>query len=113
MKTSLAVFILICAPSLLMAQSIRCGSRIISRGSSSAELAALCGDPTQVNRGSLYNGVANAVPGRPGVVAGSAEQVEVETWTYNFGPNQLMQRVRIQNGLVVEIDSLGYGYNEP
>lgn len=37
----------------------------------------------------------------------------VEIWTYNFGPNQLMERVRIENGLVVQIDSLGYGYNEP
>jgi len=113
MKTSLALCILMCVPSLLMAQSIRCGSRIISRGSSSAELAALCGNPAQVNRSSLYNGVAGAVPGAPGMVAGSAEQVEVETWTYNFGPNQLMQRVRIQNGIVVQIDSLGYGYDEP
>ncbi len=110
MKTLLASVVLLCVPSLLMAQSIRCGSRIISRGSSSAELAAFCGDPAQVNRSSNYTGTGGR---RPGAFAGSTEEIVVEIWTYNFGPNQLMQRVRIENGLVVQIDSMGYGYNDP
>ncbi len=110
MKTVLALVLLISMPSLLSAQSIRCDSRIISRGSSSAELAAFCGNPTQVDRRSNYIGRGNAVPGG---VAADSEEVVVEVWTYNFGPNQLMQRVRIENGTVVQIDSLGYGYNDP
>ncbi len=113
MKTLLASFILICMPSILMAESIRCGNRIISRGSSSAELADLCGNPAQVSRSSMYNGTVNAVSGAPGLATASGEQIEVEIWTYNFGPNQLMERVRIENGIVVQIDSLGYGYYEP
>jgi hypothetical protein len=83
-------------PPLAQADSIRCGSRIIERGSSSAELKAFCGEPAEVTKQSSY-----------------LDQIEVEIWTYNFGPNQLMERVRIENGVVAQIDSLGYGYNEP
>jgi hypothetical protein len=112
MKATLALIVLGCLPSVLMADSIRCGSRIISRGSSSAELAAFCGDPAQVTKSSSYTG-GGRVRGADGVVYGSTAEILVEIWTYNFGPNQLMERVRIENGVVVQIDSLGYGYNEP
>jgi hypothetical protein len=43
--------------------------------------------------------------------SGPAAPAEVETWTYDFGPNQLMERIRIENGIVVQIESLGYGHN--
>jgi hypothetical protein len=110
MKTLLALCLLGLLPSILMADSIRCGSRIITRGSSSAELTAFCGDPTQVTKTSSYVG---GVRGADGVDYGTTGEIAVEIWTYNFGPNQLMERVRIENGMVVQIDSLGYGYNEP
>ncbi len=110
MKVLLALCLLGLLPGFLMAESIRCGSRIISRGSSSAELAAFCGDPAQVTKSSSYVG---AVRGANGVDYGTTGELMVEIWTYNFGPNQLMERVRIENGIVVQIDSLGYGYNEP
>jgi hypothetical protein len=99
-KTLLLSVIALGLPSFAAAESIRCGSRIISRGSSSAELASFCGEPAQISKNSSYAG-------------DSVGQIEVEIWTYNFGPNQLMERVRIENGIVVQIDSMGYGYNEP
>jgi Protein of unknown function (DUF2845) len=37
-------------------------------------------------------------------------EMAVETWIYNFGPNRLMQSIRFENGVVVKIDSLGYGF---
>jgi hypothetical protein len=103
MKAALLLMMILGVPSLAAAESIRCGNRIIMRGSSSAELASFCGDPAQVSKSSSYSSGA----------VGSVEQIDVEIWTYNFGPNQFMERVRIENGLVVQIDSLGYGYNEP
>jgi Protein of unknown function (DUF2845) len=96
MKAALLLITILCVPSLARAESVSCGGRIITRGSSSAELASFCGDPAQVNKPSS-----------------DFDQIQVEIWTYNFGPNQLMQRVRIENGVVVQIDSLGYGYNQP
>jgi Protein of unknown function (DUF2845) len=44
---------------------------------------------------------------------GIGADVQIEFWTYNFGPNQLMERVRIEDGIVVGIQSLGYEFNEP
>ena len=100
------------APSLLMAESMYCGNRIVARGTSSAELVAACGDPAQVTKGVIINGAAGLQPGT-GAVSGSAEEVQVETWIYNFGPDRLMERIRIENGVVVDMQSMGYGYNEP
>jgi hypothetical protein len=111
MKTSLALLAMLLVPSLLMAGSIRCGSRLILRGSTSAELMQFCGDPAQVDKHSAYTGSASRLSPEGSVVAGSAEEISVEIWTYNFGPDSLMERVRIENGTVVQIDSLGYGYN--
>jgi hypothetical protein len=74
---------------------MRCGSRIIDRGTSSAEVNSFCGDPTQVDR-----------------VTGIDADVQIEFWTYNFGPNLLMERVRIKNGVVTDVQDLGYGFNE-
>jgi hypothetical protein len=36
----------------------------------------------------------------------------VEEWTYNLGPNRMMRVVRFENGIVVEVTHLGYGYHE-
>jgi hypothetical protein len=39
-------------------------------------------------------------------------EVPVESWIYNLGPNKLMRRLRLEGGVVVEIETLGYGYFE-
>jgi hypothetical protein len=52
----------------------------------------------------------NGVP----VLAGTAlVEVPVELWLYNFGPSQLMRRVRFESGRVVMVEVLGYGYVPP
>jgi Protein of unknown function (DUF2845) len=113
MKTSLVFMALLLAPPLLMAESMYCGNRVIAAGTSSAELEAACGEPAQVTKSSILSGSAGLVRGSGGVVAGSAEEIQVETWIYNFGPDRLMERIRIENGVIVDMASLGYGYNEP
>jgi hypothetical protein len=79
--------------------TFRCGTKLVTVGDTSAEVAAKCGSPTQV---ALVNGQQN----QPSVTIG----VSVETWLYSFGPNRLTMRVHIEGGTVVEIDSVGYGY---
>ena len=39
-------------------------------------------------------------------------EVPVESWIYNLGPNKLMRKVIFEAGVVVEIETLGYGYNQ-
>jgi hypothetical protein len=90
----LALLAVGCLPGLASA-GMRCGSRIIDKGSSSAEVTSYCGPPAQVDR------------------RDSDADVQVEFWTYNFGPNLLMERVRIEDGIVADVQSLGYGFDEP
>ena len=63
------------------------------------------------------NGAAHGLVGNTytssGIVSQASGNFEIETWTYDFGPNQLMERIRIENGIVVQIDSLGYGHDQP
>ena len=49
--------------------------------------------------------------GRPYYLSDDLVEVPVETWTYNLGPNKLMRRLRLEDGVVVDIDTLGYGYH--
>jgi hypothetical protein len=40
-------------------------------------------------------------------------EVPVDIWVYNLGPNKLMRRIRFEDGVVVAIETLGYGYIAP
>jgi Protein of unknown function (DUF2845) len=107
---TLAVFAFACIPGFASA-GMRCGSRIIDRGTSSAEVSSFCGPPTQVDRTEAYRGRA-ATADSDSQPTGTVADVQIEFWTYNFGPNLLMERLRIEDGVVVEVQSLGYGFNE-
>jgi Protein of unknown function (DUF2845) len=106
----LMLAVVACLPALVTAQSLRCDGKIISEGASRAEVAALCGDPVQVDQKSVYYRPIASTGNQANPRAASAVEVQVEVWTYNFGPNRLMQRIRFEDGLVVRIESLGYGY---
>ena len=115
-----ALVLFACFPLAAAAGSLRCGEALIGEGATQAEVAARCGQPSQINRQTLYSEGAAALPGGPppvngppvlpGVVARSASEAAVETWIYNFGPSRLMQSIRFENGVVVKIESLGYGF---
>jgi hypothetical protein len=107
----LALLAVGCLPGLASA-GMRCGSRIIDKGTSSAEVTAYCGPPAQVDRTTAYRGGATTIDGN-GRVTGIGADVQIEYWTYNFGPNLLMERVRIEDGVVADVQSLGYGFDEP
>ena len=99
LKSSFVGVILALLPTLALGQTMRCRSELVTKGTSQAKVAALCGQPAQVVRAAVSDGV------EPGV-----SDVEEEIWVYNLGPNKLMQRIRFRNGVVASIDSVGYGY---
>jgi uncharacterized protein YvpB len=43
-------------------------------------------------------------------VSSDLVEVPVEIWIYNLGPSKLMQRLRFEDGELIEIESLGYGF---
>lgn len=103
---------LACAPAA-WADSFRCGTRLVVEGTTRDQVTTWCGDPTDVREHYTLRPPIIWYYGRPVRVAGGGYiEVLVETWTYNLGPNKLMRRVTIEDGEVVDIETLGYGYNE-
>jgi hypothetical protein len=45
-------------------------------------------------------------------VGNGVVEIPVEVWIYNLGPSKLMRQIRFEDGKVVEIETLGYGYHE-
>jgi hypothetical protein len=93
-----------------MADSMRCGSRLVIDGDSAGKLRSLCGEPASISRSTLRRTPLVWFNGRPRRVGYDPVEIPVETWEYNFGPSRLMVRVRVEDGLVKAIDTLGYGY---
>ena len=93
------------------ADGFRCGTKLVVAGSTRGEVIARCGEPTEVERRAILRRPVLWRYGRPYYVADDRVEVPVETWTYNLGPNKLMRRLRLEDGVVVEIDTLGYGYH--
>jgi hypothetical protein len=93
--------------------AFRCGTKIVSEGDTRGEVAAKCGEPDDVvTQRSVFRRPAIWSGGRPYYIGEDFIEIPVESWVYNLGPNKLMQRVRFEGGVVVEIESLGYGYNK-
>jgi hypothetical protein len=106
--------ILICAgllPALAMADAFRCGSKIISEEDTIEKVLQYCGEPVEKKRTWMrrqprfeYGGQEIPFPG--------TEDVPVDLWTYDFGPNRLMRRVRFIAGKVDSVETLEHGTSQ-
>ena len=95
------------------AQAMRCGNKLITQGDSIAKVATLCGDPSQVDHTSIVRSTASTFVNGRWVQSGGAQvEIPVEVWLYNFGPDKLMQQIRFEDGRVVKIETLDFGYAE-
>lgn len=103
-----ALLALLCLPREAFA--MRCGNHLVARGDSADRVIAHCGEPARVDRKAILRPAVVWRHGRPWQLPGGPIEVTVETWTFNLGPNQLMRRVTIEDGLVTDIKTLGYGY---
>lgn len=93
---SIGVWLL--AATAVASDSMRCGSRIVEQEDLAAELLAVCGEPSYRDRLLLQ-------------IPNGAYVADTEIWTYDFGPQKLLQLVTLQNGRISDIDSDGYGFN--
>ena len=88
-----------------------CGAKLITEGTTRAEVAARCGQPAQIDLQTMYSEADTVAGGVPPLYRRrSSSEIPVEFWTYNFGSAALMKRIRFENGVAVRIDSLGYGF---
>jgi hypothetical protein len=107
-----------CAAALLHAgaagaDSMRCGTRLVSDGDSTSKVEALCGVPTDIQRKEILQRPVRWYRGRPYYTSYEPIPIPVEYWTYNLGPNKLMRRLKFEDGLLVDVETLGHGYYAP
>jgi hypothetical protein len=98
----------------LAEDSMRCGSRLVTRGDAKHKVRTLCGEPTDValhgyvRRAPVYDygfGYNRYRYYGPGWV-----DLPVEIWTYNLGSHKLLRRLRFVGDELEEITTEGYGY---
>jgi hypothetical protein len=94
------------------ADGLRCGNKLVVDGDTPAKVRTLCGEPTEVSRRDIMQRPSFVRDGRVYHFGAESVLVPVELWTYNFGPNKLMRRLKFVDGRLEEIETLGYGYNE-
>jgi hypothetical protein len=95
------------------AYAFRCGSKLVKEGDTRSQVAAKCGEPTEVERRTVLREPTVWIGGRLYRNGIGLSEIPIEFWIYNLGPSKLMRRLRFEDGVVVEIDTLGYGYLEP
>jgi hypothetical protein len=91
-------------------QDLRCGDRLVSEGDTAALVLERCGAPSETR---LERKLVPAVIWRNGRrirIPGGDREVIVEFWTYDLGPNRFMRQFKVEDGVVVEIKTLGYGH---
>lgn len=105
---ALALAALALLPGIALADSMRCGSRIVKDGDTIDKVLDVCGEPAKMERTWIQRAPQYELGGTYYSFPGT-EDVPVDQWTYDFGPNKLMRRVRIVGGIVVSIVELGKG----
>lgn len=104
------------------AAAFRCGTKLVLDGMHEAQVIAVCGQPATMRnlgvavRGYDYRYYQQSSPGwsgyrRPGY-GYLAQEVVITEYVYNFGPRKLMRRLIFEGGVLVTIESIGYGYRK-
>jgi hypothetical protein len=110
MKRVLLLLVLTATAGSVHAEAFRCGTKLVTEGDTRGEVSNKCGDPTELDHSTIMVQPTAWIHGRPVVVGNGFVEIPVEVWLYNLGPQQFMRRVRFQDGRVVSIETLGYGY---
>lgn len=97
--------------------AFRCGNKLVVEGQSEAEVIALCGEPAErkdlgFRHIPYVDRRGGGLAGRPSFDGYFVAEVRVTQLVYNFGPRRLMQRLRFENSVLVQIESIGYGYRQ-
>ncbi len=91
------------------AEAFYCGRRLISSGDPQYKVQRLCGDPNDRQWRVTYR--SHSVPDpQSGELITRDEPVIIEAWIYDFGPQRFLEEVAFENGRVITVQPLGYGY---
>lgn len=103
MKKLFVYLLLISSLLLTNAYALRCGNHIMSTNDLQIKVLKYCGEPAskQVSFITVYRQFGASVV---------AYNVQVDTWTYNFGPTQLMQVLIFHDGILTDIITSERGF---
>lgn len=119
LAATVALGLLLTAPA---AEAFRCGQKLVREKMHEIEVRKVCGAPTtSKNLGYVTRGAF--VAERRGLGGGIntqrfpgygqfVEQVLATEYIYNLGPRKFMRRLLFEGGVLVRIESIGYGYIE-
>mgnify|MGYP001820167275 FL=1 len=103
------------------AHAFRCGNKIVTKDMHEAQVRRACGAPTTMrNIGRTLRNIDIPIESTGGgnwtarhfSAYGFSEEVVITEYVYNFGPRKLMRRLLFEGGVLVSIETLGYGYRE-
>ena len=98
------------------AYAFRCKNKLVREDMHEQQVIAICGQPTtRRNLGLAVRGYTwrgNGSSRRYYGYGNLVEEVLVTEYVYNFGPRKLMRRLIFEGGVLVKIESIGYGYIE-
>lgn len=115
----LALAFLLAAVSAPADDSIRCGSYVVDVGSPRAEVRAKCGAPSDIYERTEYRYADDTLRQRildgravteELLQSGRVVPVQIEEWTYNFGPSRFVRYLTFENGRLKRIETGSYGY---
>ena len=109
MRRSIFLLVLSLAPLAAEADGMRCGNALVTRGDNVLRVQHECGDPTYASQFVVY-GTRPVFNPLLNLYAEVTIPITVEEWTYNLGPTRFMQRLRFENGELIRIETLEYGY---
>lgn len=105
---------LVCLMLLAPAESwaLRCDRQLVLEGEVKFQVLRKCGEPDFSETRIEYRSVKLRGSGiqQPGVDFETVVPIYIDEWIYNFGPHQFMQRLIFENGRLVRIFDLDYGY---
>jgi len=115
-------FLLLAVLAAMPAHAFRCGNKIVIENMHEQQVLRACGKPTAIRHlgYTLRNvdlrarrGFSSALSTRGYLNYGYyTEEVVVTEYVYNFGPRKFMRRLRFEGGILVSIETIGYGYRD-
>lgn len=106
MKILLMLFTMLLASE---AWALRCGNQLVQVGDHKIEVLDRCGEPDMVDRRMGIRGSRLRHPPQGALELSQYEEIEIEEWVYDLGPRKFRQFLRFENGVLKDIDQLGYG----
>jgi Protein of unknown function (DUF2845) len=104
------ILIALLASNPVLADTLRCGNKLVYEGDELFKVEARCGKPAQISHSTILKYPSIWHNGRLIRLGNQEVAVPVETWVYNFGSSRFMRKLRFEDGVLVSIETLEYGH---